>query len=117
MSAKDENAGTKRAWRGGDPIPPCWREPDGTQNAFHVRIDGGLEQTVIVRTGVYMHAAVAACVILGAIPCGQQRIHVEIWLPGLLLEYGPYHYLVEVDECDNIVARHAVPVDRKTGVE
>jgi hypothetical protein len=61
---------------------------------FHFRINGGAEQTLTVKTGVYIDAVAAMPAMLGqAMP-----FDVEIWSPRVVPEYGPYHYRVERNE-------------------
>lgn len=80
---------------------------------FHVRINDGPEQTITVKTGEYQYAAVAACAMLGVTQDGPTPVHVEIWCPHLLPQYGPYHYLIADDEYGRIVVHHAVLQDDK----
>jgi hypothetical protein len=61
-------------------------------NTFHVKINGGPEQQVAVRTGEYGLAAVAALAMLEYPESKKGFDEVEIWAPDLIPEYGPYHY-------------------------
>jgi hypothetical protein len=75
---------------------------------FHLRVNDGPEQTITVNTGIYMYAAAAACAMLGTVPSGSEQVHIEIWAPRLLPDYGPVHYLVGSDVYGNVSVRHAV---------
>lgn len=59
-------------------------------STFHIRVDGGPEQTITVKTGIYRDAVAAVPALLGL----ELPIEVEIWAPHLLPEYGPYFYRV-----------------------
>jgi hypothetical protein len=63
-------------------------------STFHVRIDGCPEQQITVKTGQYMAAVAAIPALLGADP----PMNVEIWVPRLLPDYGPYFYRLAYDE-------------------
>jgi hypothetical protein len=80
---------------------------------FSVRINEGPEQTITVKTGIYMYAAVAACSMLGIVQDGPDPILVEIWMPSLLPDYGPTHYMIGENEYGNIVVEHAIPANRR----
>lgn len=71
---------------------------------FHVRVNGGREQTVTVKSGVYIYAAAAIPALLDA----DLPLDVEMWVPGLLSAERPFHYIVSEDDYGNIVVSHAV---------
>ena len=57
---------------------------------FHVQINGGPEQTLVVKTGVYALAAFAALALLDYEPATDYDV-VKIWIPHLTAGgYGPY---------------------------
>ena len=58
---------------------------------FHYRIDDGIERTIEVETGLYVSAAAAIPAIQGI---GEFPIKISIWVPSLVPEYGPYHYVI-----------------------
>lgn len=72
---------------------------------FHIRINGGEEQTISVASGVYMHAAAALPAMLGL----DLPIDVEIWVPDLLPIYRPFHYRVAEDAYGSVTVRHMIP--------
>lgn len=68
---------------------------------FRVSVNGRVTQSITVPVGFY-HIAVMACLSLvteddfyegSIIP-----IHVKIWVPHLLPEYGPYNYIIGYTE-------------------
>jgi hypothetical protein len=71
---------------------------------FMLRVNDGPEQTIEVATGIYMHAAAAAVAILDL----KLPANIRIWSPELVPEYGPYFYIVDYDEYQNLRVRHAV---------
>ena len=74
---------------------------------FQVRIHGEDEvRTLVVKTGKYQLAAVAAPAIFGL----DLPVDLEIWCERLLPEYGPYHYRVRWDECVRVVVDHLIEV-------
>jgi hypothetical protein len=79
--------------------------PDSAGSTFHFRIDDGPEQTITTASSQYNIAAAAALAHVDELPA-----HVEIWVPALLPEYGPYHYVAEHNEFLNVVVSHAVLV-------
>lgn len=64
-----------------------------TKMTFHLRVNGGEEQTVKVKTGVYVSAAAAIPAILG-IESDTFPLRIELWVPNLLPEYGPYVFYI-----------------------
>ena len=75
-----------------------------SDTVFHVRINGGPEQELPSKTGIYQAAVAAIPAVLGVeIPCD-----VEIWSPGLLPEYGPYFYRIRFDDCVRFVIDHLI---------
>jgi hypothetical protein len=68
---------------------------------FHIRVDGGPEQTITVKTGVYRDAVAAIPALLNL----DLPITVEIWVPHLLPEYGPSHYLVRQNVYGELVTK------------
>lgn len=63
-------------------------------STFHIRVDGGPEQTITVKSSIYRNAVAALPALLGL----DLPITVEIWVPSLLPHYGPYFYRVEQNE-------------------
>ena len=61
---------------------------------FSIKINGGKEKTIKVKSGVYV-AAVAAIPALLDIPPNKFPLTIEIWSPKLLPDYGPYFYYIE----------------------
>lgn len=59
---------------------------------FHVRVNDGPEQTLDCESGFYISAAAAVPAILGY---NEYPLHIEIWDPNLLPDYGPYKYVIE----------------------
>jgi len=61
---------------------------------FHIKIDGGPEQTIKSQTGIYVWAVAALPALLGT----DTPADVEIWVPKLVdAGYGPYNYRLEHD--------------------
>jgi hypothetical protein len=77
-----------------------------TESTFHIRVNGAPEQTITVKTGIYRDAVAAIPALLGL----REPLDVEIWVPHLVPEYGPYHYRIEQDEYVNLVVRHVIKV-------
>lgn len=76
---------------------------------FHVRVNDGREETITVRTTLYTVAVAAVPALLGC----ELPATVEIWVPRLLPQYGPYFYRVEFDEYRRVVTNHLVVVSRE----
>lgn len=53
---------------------------------FHFRINGGPEQTIKIKSGVYINAVAAIPAFFDV----DFPFDVEIWVPDLLPDYGPY---------------------------
>lgn len=70
--------------------------PNVSEGSFHVSINGGSEQLISTRTGLYTWAVVAALAMLEYPEKSkdQKHDHVKIWVPNLIPEYGPYYYEV-----------------------
>lgn len=67
----------------------------GEISKFHIRVNGGNEQIVEAKTGVYASVSAAVPALLG-IEQDQYPLRIEIWVPELLPDYGPYmHYIHE----------------------
>jgi hypothetical protein len=84
------------------------------RHVFHIRINGGPEQRILTKSGVYVYAVAAVPALFDTgLP-----VSVEIWVPRLLPEYGPYSYRVETDEFGNPVVRHdlALELERSKAV-
>lgn len=79
---------------------------EGEPVTFHVRVDDGPEETITVKTSIYTWAVAALPAILGY----ELPIVVEIWVPRLLPEYGPYLYRVETDEYVRLVTNSVIRV-------
>ena len=62
-----------------------------TKQIFHVKINGGKEQVIETKSGLYMLAVATALAILDYDSNENNEI-VEIWCPKLIPEYGPYFY-------------------------
>jgi hypothetical protein len=73
--------------------------PDTT---FSIEIGNGPEQSLVVKTGVYIDAVAAIPAILGI----GMPFTVKIWSPDLLPEYGPYYYRVERNSFGTIEVIH-----------
>ena len=73
---------------------------------FSVRINEGPEQQLTVKTGTYIYAAAAAIALLK--PDAKWPVHVEIWSPSYVSQYGSYHYLISQNEYGHMVVAHAV---------
>jgi hypothetical protein len=58
---------------------------------FHVRVNERQEQTISVETGDYLSAVAAVPALLGAV---DYPLEIEIWVPDLLPDYGPYKYRI-----------------------
>ncbi len=63
-----------------------------SKTKFSVSINGGPEQTIKVRTGIYDSAAAAVPALLGIVDF---PVFVTIWSPKLLPDYGPYKYRID----------------------
>ncbi len=73
---------------------------------FNVKINGGPEKYLTVKTGIYRDAVAAIPALWEVeLPCD-----VEIWCERLVDQYGPYHYHISKDEYLNLVVRHIVLV-------
>lgn len=72
---------------------------------FHVRINEGEERAITVKTGIYTYAAAACLAVFGY---DELPVTIEIWLPSLLPEYGPYFYIADENEFGQLVMKHAV---------
>ena len=59
---------------------------------FYVRVNGRKQREIEVATGVYISAAAAVPALLGS---NDYPLEIEIWVPHLLPEYGPYTYYIE----------------------
>jgi hypothetical protein len=59
---------------------------------FVVRVNGGAETAVPRASGIYRLAAIAAALTMTE-PVSWP-VEVEIWVPDLLPDYGPYRYSV-----------------------
>lgn len=71
------------------------------RSVFHIRINGGREQRMLSKSSVYSYAVAAVPALFDT----ELPVSIEIWVPELLPEYGPYFYRVEADEYGNIVTR------------
>ena len=60
---------------------------------FHVRVNGGEEQTIQSPIGTYVSAVAAVPAILGITP-DQFPLRIEIWVPCLLPGDGPYFHII-----------------------
>jgi hypothetical protein len=60
---------------------------------FHVKINNGQEQTIETKSGVYKLAVATALAQLDYEHNEDGNNIVEIWVPHLLPDYGPYFYL------------------------
>lgn len=61
-------------------------------STFHIKINGGKEQVITTKTGMYHLAAAVALAQLEFDESGSEDILIEIWSPTLIPEYGPYFY-------------------------
>lgn len=87
------------------PFMPVVLPPEIAATTFHIRVDGGPEQVISVRTGVYRDAAAAVPALLGL----DLPIDIEIWAPHLLPDYGPCFYRVRQNEFVGLVTEILVP--------
>ncbi len=62
------------------------------KSTFHVKINGGPEQVIKTRTGIYQLAAAAALAMLDYEE-SEEDDEIEIWAPSVMPEYGPYFYI------------------------
>lgn len=60
---------------------------------FHVKINNGKEQTIETKSGIYKLAVATALAQLDYESSENGENIVEIWVPHLLPDYGPYFYL------------------------
>lgn len=72
------------------------------ESTFSIEIDGMPEQTITVKTGIYVDAVAAIPALLGT----TLPFSVKIWVPHLLPHYGPYHYRVERTTGESLVVIH-----------
>ncbi|MBO9194380.1 hypothetical protein J5277_09705 [Rhizobium sp. 16-449-1b] len=77
---------------------------------FSVRINGGSEQTLKCFSGEYQRAAAAAVAMLAHEKNGGADV-VEIWVPDLLPDYGPYFFEIGTDAFGSLVVRTLIPSD------
>lgn len=76
------------------------------EETFQIRVHGETEvRTLVVKTGKYQLAAVAAPAIFGL----DLPVDLEIWCERLLPEYGPYHYRVRWNEYVCVEIEHLLP--------
>lgn len=78
---------------------------------FHVRINGGPEKTIALPSGLY-DVAVAASLALATEEQAHGHMQVEIWVPKLLPDYGPYHYRALRNEYGNLEIRPDLRIGR-----
>lgn len=79
---------------------------ESSQHSFMIKVNGGAAVEFIASTGVYVHAVMQAFGKLDMpYPCD-----VEIWMPSLLPDYGPYFYRIDdfVDSRGNVYGCPAV---------
>ena len=88
---------------------------------FHVKLNEGPVCILTSYSGRYDIAAAAALSLLntdgGEDPLGGDGVHIEIWCPRILPDYGPYHYLANYNVYGNIVISHAVKREAARGLE
>ena len=65
-----------------------------TKNKFHFTINDGPEQTITMKSGVYVQVVAALPGVLG-IDQDAYPLTIKIWVPDLLPEYGPYTYYID----------------------
>lgn len=82
---------------------------------FRVRINGGDEQSITTRSGVYRDVAAASLAMLDVPekPADMSTDKpgdtvIEIWYPPVFPEYGPYYYIARENEFGALVILHAV---------
>ncbi|MDM9619061.1 hypothetical protein [Rhizobium sp. S96] len=75
-------------------------------SAFSVKINGGPEQEIVCRTGLYHRAAAAAVAMLDYPEKTGQWDVVEIWVPQLQPDYPPSFYAMESDIYGNMIVKH-----------
>ncbi len=74
---------------------------DNAQETFTVRINGGDPRPFVGATGMYKYAALQAVLSdpsLLPLPAANKPLIVDIWIPRLIPEYGPYHYMIWENE-------------------
>jgi hypothetical protein len=72
---------------------------------YRIRINGERRvRRLRVKTGIYRDAVAAVPAIFGL----DLPVDVEIWVPSLLPEYGPYHYRVRQNEFVGLVVEYLV---------
>jgi len=64
---------------------------------WHFRLNGGVELTTTTHSSVYEDGVRAAVDIVAADEL-LKPVVVEIWVPSLLSDYGPYHYHVVLED-------------------
>jgi hypothetical protein len=72
---------------------------------FHIRVNDGPKQIITVQTSIYLIAVAAVPALFGlSLP-----VNIEIWVPGLMPDYGPHHYRIRQDEFVGLVIEHLEP--------
>jgi hypothetical protein len=67
---------------------------DDEHCTFGIRVNDGPEQTITVKTGIYIEACAAVPALLGIKP-SEYPLRIMIWVPDLIPQYGPYTYYIE----------------------
>lgn len=72
---------------------------------FRIRVHGEKRsRKLAVKTTIYRDAAAAVPAIFGkSLP-----VDVEIWVPDLIPEYGPYHYRIRENEFGGVIVEHLI---------
>ncbi len=61
---------------------------------FTFTVNDGEEQSIKVKSGIYVEAVAAIPAIIG-IDQDAYPLTIKIWVPDLLPDYGPYTYYIE----------------------
>ena len=64
------------------------------KSEFTFTVNGGPEQTVKTKSGIYVEAVAAIPAIIG-VDSEAYPLTIKIWVKDLLPDYGPYDYYIE----------------------
>ncbi len=68
---------------------------------FHIKIDGGDEQTIEIVSSYYLSAAAAAVAFVNNDQL-DKGVQIEIWIPDLLPDYPGHTYAIIRNEFGNL---------------
>ena len=71
-------------------------------STFHFRINGGDEMTISIPSGIYMVGVAAALAYATEQEARAEEIDIEIWVPKLVPDYGPYKYRAVINVYGNL---------------